>query len=211
MSALPGRPAAPWTKEGAGAAPLAPALPRSSGNTPRVKGEGDTGQQNGLSGAWGGCWHCHCFSPSFPTSYRVTSAWMEQPDQAQNPSCLHWPPRKQPRAHLCSKAHQAWPRVFLIALSTGRAAALTSAAGWGSCSRGHHPGPSLTLLMLCQSLGGEGCPEGVHNWLAGKAGEPQDSTQSIQQHSLREGRRAWSLAGVSSGAGYKRKDTGSQI
>lgn len=35
------------------AAPLAPALPSVSGNTHRVKGEGDTGQQNGLSGGLG--------------------------------------------------------------------------------------------------------------------------------------------------------------
>lgn len=148
--------------------------------------------------------------PSLISSQPPSHQCWEQPDQAQNPSsaCTGHPESSQglitapkhtslashaphcPQHCSCSSSHQS------------------------SCLWGHHPGPSLTLLMLWQrllSLEGEGCPKRVHVWLAGKAGEPLDSTQRYPAAQPGGGRSAWTLAGVGSGAGCKRKDAGSQL
>lgn len=142
--------------------------------TPRVKGEGDTGQQNGLCGGLG----VMLALPLLPSLHLQPATESPVLGAARPGSksflCLHWPPRKQPRARHCYRTHQ--PGLTRSSLPSALLMQLLSPVQLAgkSCLWGHHPGPSLTLLMLWQrllSLEGEGCPKGVHIWLAVKAGE----------------------------------------
>lgn len=156
------------------AAPLAPTLPSISGNTHRVKGEGDTGQQKGLSGGLG-------VILALPLLLSLISS---QPPVlgAARPGTESFLPalatQKAAKGSSLLQSTPAWARVFLAALSTGQAAALTSPAGGEVLLVGTSPWPQPHpphALAEAPEPGGEGCPEGVHMWLAVKAGEPSSS------------------------------------
>lgn len=57
------------------------------------------------------------------------------------------------------------------------------------------PASPFILWQRPLSLGGEGCPEWGHIWLAVKAGEPWDSTQRHPAAQSGVGRCAWTYAG----------------
>lgn len=68
--------------------------------------------------------------------------------------------------------------MFLLALSSGHAAPLTSPAGWEVLFVETSPWPQPHLphaLAGAPELGSEDCLEEMHIWLAVKAGEPLDS------------------------------------
>lgn len=173
VSALPGHPAAPWTKE-TRAAPLAPALPRSSGNTHRVKGEG--GHRSAKWVIWEPGCDTGTVIASLPHFQPATESPVLGADRAGTKSLL--PALATQKAAKGSSLLQntpAWPCMFLTALSTGQAAALTSPAGWEVLLAGTSPWPQPHpphALAELLSLGSEG----VHIWLAVKSGEPLAST-----------------------------------
>lgn len=180
-------PAAPWTK-GTRAAPPAPALPRSSGNTLRVKGEGGHRSANGLSGHLG-------VILALPLLLCLISS---QPPVlgAARPGTKSLLPAlaTQKAAKGSSLLHNtpAWPRVFLTALSTGRAAALTSPAGWEVLLIGTSPWPQPhPPHALAEAPEPGGCPEGVHIWM----GDGSKGRRATGQHTEVSSSTAWGWKG----------------